>query len=355
MPQIKNLKKIKNIIPYIKSHKKYTAVAVVILAVLGFILLPKKSTPVAFETVKTGNITKTVSVTGQITADNSVNLSFQTGGKLTYLAAQKDDFVTAYQTIATLDTRTVQKNLQDALLDYSKQRNTFEQTLDNNNAKSVTDAANGTVKRILQDNQFDLDKSVNSVELISYAQENSYLTTPISGILTREDVTTSGVNVTPATVFTVTDPSSLSFSMDVDEADIGQVQTGQTTDVSLDAFPDDSLHLTVDSVDFVSHATSTGGNAFSVKVKLPENMAYRVGMSGNADIIVASKSDVLYVSSSSVTDDNYVYVKAGKLFEKRKVSLGLQNDTQAEVLSGLSEGNEVALDPSSIPPKLIKK
>jgi len=355
MDRLKRLKNFKNFLPYVRTHKKYTLIAIVVIAVLGFILLPKKSTAIPVETVKTGNITKTISVTGQVTADKSVNLSFQIAGKLTYLGASKGDFVNANQTIASLDIRTVQKNLEDALLDYSKQRNTFEQTLDNNNAKTINDAANATVKRILQGNQFDLDKSVNSVELISYAQENSYLTTPISGILTREDVVAAGVNVNPATVFTVTDPLSLSFSMDVDEADIGQVQTGQNVDISLDAFPNDALHTTVNSVDFVSHATSTGGNAFGVKVSLPQNANYRVGMSGNADIIVSQKNNVLTVSSLSVTDDGYAYLKTGNKFKKTKVELGLQSDTSAEVLSGLKAGDQVAQDPTSLPKNKLAK
>jgi multidrug efflux pump subunit AcrA (membrane-fusion protein) len=143
--------------------------------------------------------------------------------------------------------------------------------------------------------------------------------------------------------------------MDVDEADIGNVVEGQNVDVVLDAFPTNTLSLIVDKIDFVSHTTSSGGNAFTVEAKLLENSSYRVGMSGNADIIIDSRRGVISVPSSSLLEDNYLYVKRGKYFEKRKISVGLESDTQAEIISGLLEGDEVAIDPNLVPSSAVKK
>lgn len=341
---------------FVLSHKIVAVVATVaFLLLFFFVLRPKNSNVVLTEQVKKHDIVKSVSVTGKVDADNSVNLSFQTGGKLAYLGVKKGDSVSAGEVIASLDVASVMKNLKSALIDYSKQRNTFEQTLDDNNANTINDAPNEKIKRILENNQFDLDKSVNSVELISLAKENSYLTTPISGVVTRTDVTVPGVNVTPTTVFSVTDPSSLFFSMDVDETDIGGIEIGQDVLMSMDAFPADNLESTVTNIDFVSHTTTSGGSAFTVRTALPGSRTYRVGMSGNADIVISSRKDVLTISSSSITGGNYVLVKKGNIFEKRKVKLGLENDTDSQVLSGLSLGEEVAIDPNSVPQSLIKK
>jgi hypothetical protein len=184
---------------------------------------------------------------------------------------------------------------------------------------------------------------------------NSSLYSPIAGIVTRMDAQTAGVNITPATVFAVTDPNSLDFKMEVDETDIGQIIIGQVANVSLDSFPNDNLKLTVDNIDFVSHLTTSGGNAFYVKANLPQNNSYRIGMNGNADIIIDTRLNVLAIQSSDIFDNNYVYLKVSKGYEKRKLSLGLQNDTQAQVLSGLSEGDTVAIDPTSVPQNLVVK
>ena len=354
MGKIKNLlSKLKNLV---WRHKIISIIVLVAIIIIGIIVWPKGGKPVLTETASIQDVIKTVSVTGTIDAQTSVNLTFQLGGTLTYLGVKNGDAVKAYQTIATLDQRTVQKNLQIALANYSQQRNSFETNMENSNPNNLdVNNLNLQLKRILQDNQFDLDKAVYSVELQDLVRQQSILTTPIAGIVTRADVATAGVNVNPTTTFTITDPNSLDFKMEVDEADIGQIKYGQIATASLDSFPNDNLKLTVDNIDFVSHLTTSGGNTFFVKANLPQNNNYRVGMNGNADIIINAKYNVLTIQSSDVIDNNYVYVKTTKGFVKTKLVLGLQNDTQAQVLSGLSEGDTVAIDPTSVPQNLIVK
>jgi RND family efflux transporter MFP subunit len=351
--RIKNLfSKVKKII---LSHKVISIIIFVILLIIGFILFPKSEKQVLTQDVKKGDVIKTVSVTGKIASDNYVDLTFQTGGTLAYLGVKKGDTVKAYQTIATLDQRTVQKNLQIALATYAQTRNSFDATKESYNDTPSQDATSNEMRRILENNQYDLNKAVTSVELSDLARQQSILITPISGIITRTDVLTTGVNITPTTVFTVTDPSSLSFNMEVDEADIGRIKPGQQVNLSLDSFPDQMLKLSVSEIDFVNHTTSSGGSAYYVKTSLPQNESYRVGMGGNADIIISSKRNVLYVQSSDIFDDHYIYVKKNNKFEKRKLQLGLQSDTEVEVLSGLSVGDIVVLDPGTVPPNQILK
>lgn len=354
------MKKIRSILTWLfnfaKHHRKITFVFLItILGISFFIFKPKDPNSILTETVKTGDIVKSVSATGKIEAETDANLSFLTAGKLVYLGAKKGDKVVAGQIIATLDQATVEKNLKASLLDYSKQRNTYEQTLNNYNVQSINDAQTEAIKRILQNNQFDLDKSVNSVELQDLVRQNSVLITPISGVVTRADVDTVGVNIGIATVFTVVDPTSLSFSMEIDESDIGNVKEGQDVEVLLDSFPEKTIKLTLGKIDIVSHTTTSGGNAFSAKATLPALDNYRVGMGGNAEIIIDKKGDVLTVSSTSITSDNFVFVKTDNKFTKIKVVTGLQNDIQTEIKSGLNEGEIVAADPTSLPKEFIAK
>ena len=277
-----------------------------------------------------------------------------TGGTLAWLGVKKGDVVKQYQTFATLDARTTLKSLQGTLLDYSKQRNTFEQTQDSYANRTPEMALNDSMKRVLQNNQYDLNKAVVSVELQDLARQQSILTTPISGIVVRADAKTAGITITPSTTFTVVDPSSLTFKMEIDEADISKLREGQTVDVIFDAYPDKKLNLTIESIDFVTHTTSTGGSAYDVKAKIMtdnSNYQYRIGMNGNAEIILSKKQHILTVPLASLVDENKVYVKTSKGFEKKTLKLGQENDTSVEVLSGLSAGDVVATDPTLIPNK----
>lgn len=331
----------------LKHHKKRVIPLVIVLIILGFIFFPKPPQPLETQKVKEADLIESLTTTGSVSSDSTVELNFLTSGKVVTVGAKKGDLVEAGQVLATLDQRTTQKNLQSALIDYSKQRNTFEQTKDNNNDNTPQTALNESMKRVLENNQYDLDKAILSVELQTLIREQSVLTSPISGIVTQADITTPGVSASVTDIFKITDPTTLLFKMDIDEADIGKVHTGQSVKVTFDAYPDDTFEVTVDSIDFASHTTASGGNAFTVDAALPANSkySYRVGMNGDGEVILDEKNDVLVVSLASLTEDNAVYVKKGDVFEKRKIKTGIQSDTEVEVVKGLKKDEEVALQP----------
>lgn len=351
MGKIKNIKN--RVLGFVLKRKLILIPLVLIVSGALFFFWPKPAKPIPTETVKKQDLTQTISITGTISAEKSVDLTFLTGGLLTYLGVQKGDIVAQYQTIGVLDQRTVLKNLQDDLTDYSKQRNTFEQYNIDQQAIKPQDAVNDRMKRLLQNNQYDLDKTIFSVELQDIARQNSVLVSPIAGIVTRADAKTAGINITAATTFTVVDPNLLTFKMEVDEADISKVKEGQAVDVVLDSYSDKTIHLVVDSIDFVTHTTSNGGNAYDVKAKIQDNdkNLYRVGMNGNAQIITEKKTGVISVSLASLIETDKIYVKTGNKYEKKTLKLGLQNDTSAEVLDGLNEGDTIVTDPTLVPKK----
>jgi HlyD family secretion protein len=338
-----------SILPWIKSHKKRTVIIIISLLILGLIFRPKASKPITTETVTRSDIVKSISASGTVYSNSSVNLNFLAGGKLVYLGAKKGDRVQIGQVIATIDQRSAQASLKNALIDYDKQRNTFDTTQENNGNRKPQDALNEAMKRVLENNQYDLNKAITSVELQSLAKEQSVLTTPIAGVVTKEDVTTAGVNIGPTTTFSISDTANLVFRADVDEADIGQIQANQEMKITLDAYPDQPITIAIESIDYTSHQTSTGGTAFTVEGILPPNSnEYRIGMNGDAEIIVARIQKVPTISLSSLIDDTHIYVQNGKTFEKRTVKLGIQSDTEAEVINGVKVGDKVALTPDDV-------
>lgn len=342
--------KIKSLLSKIKNlafgHKKTSVVVLIILLVVGYFVWPKGGKVVLTEVAKKQDVIKTVSITGNVDAYTVANLTFQTPEKLAWVGVKLGDTVKKGQAIASLDQTILQATFRQAQQDFVAAKAASQQYYDNNSSGTESDAQK--VERTA------IDDAQNKAydQMLKVEQDIAYSTlySPIAGIITRMDAQTTGVNITPATTFTITDPNSLNFKLEVDESDIGSVKVSQPVNVSLDAFPNNNFKLTVDKIDFVSHVTSTGGNAFYVECNLPANSGYRVGMSGNADIIVDARYNVLTIQATDVFDNNYVYVKTAKGFVRTKISLGLQNDTEAQVLSGLSEGDVVAIDPSSVPP-----
>jgi RND family efflux transporter MFP subunit len=347
--------KIKNFLFWLKKlvweHKKISVVVLIVLFIIGFFIWPKGSKQIPTETAKTQDIVKMVSVTGNVDAQTAANLTFQTPETLSYVAVKLNDTVTKGQLIASLDQTILQATLRQAQQDFVAGKAASQQYYDNHT--NATESDQEKVQRTAIDNA--QNKAYDQMLKVEHDIANSSLYSPIDGIVTRMDAQTAGVNITPGATFTITDPHSLGFKMEVDEADMGQVKVGQSVNVSLDSFPNENLKLKINKIDFVSHLTSSGGNAFYVEaMPLPKNN-YRVGMSGNADIIIDSRNMVLTIQSSDVFDNKYVYVKTTKGFIKKQISLGLQSDTLAQVISGLSEGDTVAIDPTSVPQNLVLK
>lgn len=148
----------KNIFHFLKTHKKFVFLAIVIIVLL-IIFWPRPKKPLETQTIKRGDIVQTLSATGSVDA-TSVSLSFLSGGKLVYLGVKKGDYVKKGQVIAELDQRIVQKNLETALRNYSEQRNSFDSTKESNQNRKIEEALTDSMKRILQNNQYDLEKAV---------------------------------------------------------------------------------------------------------------------------------------------------------------------------------------------------
>lgn len=341
---------------WIKTHKILSVIFLIVICVGIFFLRPKSLPLLDTVTIKRTNLIQSVSVSGSIAAKRFANLSFISSGLLTYIGAQQGSSVSVGQTIATIDQRTLQSNLQSAIDAYKNQKISFDTVNDFNGDRALSDTGLSiAARRQLETAVNTLDQAQVALTVQQIAREQSVLFSPLNGILTRADANTIGMNVTPATVFTIIDPTSLVFDMDVDEADIGKIVVNQPVKIDLDAYPGTTLNFPVSNIDFVSHTTTNGGNAFTVEVTLPAEQVgkYRVGMNGNAEIVTGEKDTVLTVPQASLIDSQYVYIQVPKGYIKKHVVLGLQNDVDVEVVSGVKEGNQVVLQPDKVLPSQI--
>lgn len=309
----------------------------------------KTASAVQTTAVKRTMFTKTVTSSGKTKATRAAELKFQTSGKLTWVGVKEGDRVSAYQAIAKLDVREVQKNLEKALRDYAAERNDFEEMwrVTYKGTKNPQTALTDTVKRILEKNQWDLEQAVADVELKHLSVEYATLITPIAGIVTRVDTPVAGVNITPATaVFEVVDPVSLVFEASVDEVDAANIAIGHKVTVTLDAFADSPISGSVSKIAFAAKTSSGGATVFPVEVSIATSSGVRIGMNGDVAIESDTHADVLVIPSEAVREEekwSYVYKKEGKTYKKTPVELGSRSDGEVVVRSGLTEGDEVVI------------
>jgi len=80
-------------------------------------------------------------------------------------------------------------------------------------------------------------------------------------------------------------------------------------------------------------------------VKLDKELFLRSNYSANADIVLASKEDVLAINEGDLIIEDkasFVEVETGpQVFEKRKIETGLSDGINIEVVSGLKAGDKI--------------
>lgn len=306
--------------------------------------------------VKLTKLAETVSSSGKTKAVTQVDLKFQTSGRLAWINIKEGDAVKKHQAIAGIDQQELQKNLIKALRDYSKERNDFEEDKrDTYKDKPVTD----TIKRILEKNQWDLDKAVIDVELKDITLKWATLTTPIAGIVTHIDTPVAGVNILSTNVITIADPETIIFSANIDETKVGKISEGMAAEVQLDAFPDEIFTGKVAHIAFASETTSGGTTVYPVEISLTDNKRLRLGFNGDASVIVKEVAETKVLPTDAVRETSsgktkYVIKKSGTQYEKVQVKTGIAGETEIEILEGLSVNDEVVIEGFQLLPKKLQ-
>jgi RND family efflux transporter MFP subunit len=161
-------------------------------------------------------------------------------------------------------------------------------------------------------------------------------------------------------VLKLADTRAVSMTGIIDEIDVGRVSKGQKATVLIDAFPGKTFD---GQVQFVSSygTLQTGIATYNVEIALnPEAAPYLTGgLTATAEILVDEHKDVLLIPNSALHvqgTESWVYVikedKTGQI-EQRQVQVGLQSRTQAEILSGLNEGEKVLLETGNTPARSL--
>lgn len=323
---------------------------IVILGLISFsIYKSKKIDNVKQETIKKttikrGTVNKTITISGEIKTDEKVELRFQTSGRLSWVGVKEGDYVKKYQTIATLDQRQLQNDLQKYLNSYEKTRYDFEQIKDDNkdNVVALSQQIREKAERILKKNQLDLDSSVINVEIASLAKEYSNLWTPIEGIVTKINTPIAGTNITPAGAeFQIINPNTLYFSAQAEQTEIIDIQNGMKGELTLDAYPDNAVQGTISYIAFTP-TSGESGTVYEIKIDFPkdDNKVIKLGMTGDAVFTLKEKYSVLYAPSAYIKNEGkkrYIYIMENDKKTKVYIKTGLEGDNRTEILDGVTE------------------
>ena len=195
-------------------------------------------------------------------------------------------------------------------------------------------------------------------QLDTLATQLSYATvrSPLAGRVLRVHAE-AGSAVSPVTAVTggtlllsLAGTDALHLEGLVDENEVARVALGQPARVRTEAFPERSFSGVVREIAPLGERVQNV-TYFEVEIEIVDDAAgvLRARMSGDADIVTEVIEDALFVPETALRyrgDEIYVERVAGDgdaRGEARPVQIGVVDGSRVQVLSGVSEGEEITL------------
>ena len=227
--------------------------------------------------------------------------------------------------------RDAELNLANKEATLQKARASLEQVLIN-----AADA--GNVAKL----QNDLKRNRANHELLLEQLDDARLMAPFDGVIqfikgkAGESVSAYGP------IIGLADPTKLIITADISEDDVPKLALEQVADLTLDAFSSEELTGIIKKLP-TSLVTTQGviqDRSIRIEVVWPKAGA-EIGMLARVTITVQHKENVLKVPIESVKRSGrrtFVEFMDGDIKRAKNVEIGIQTETEVEILSGLEEG-----------------
>jgi len=168
---------------------------------------------------------------------------------------------------------------------------------------------------------------------------------------------------TGAVIAEIPDMSEMRIELKLDEVDRGRLQLDQELRISVDAIPDKEFGAKLDWISPIANVVYRGmglsEKSFPARATLANlDPRLRPGMSASAEVVIEKQPGALLIPIRASFMHNgkpAVYVQKGQQFEVRNIEVGKRNDTDIVVVSGVKEGEMVALENPAEAAKRAKK
>ena len=361
--------------------KKKTKIWIIIAAVVAVLIIiisllshKKMTLVVDSDPCQTGSIENTVTATGEIQPVYKVEVGTQVSGIVEKMYVDYNSQVKKGQLLAELD-----KSL---LLEQVKQA---QATLSTSTSNKQLAQKNFDRVKALYEQKAATQEEYDQAEANLEQAKNQYITaqsdygrartnlkyaeiySPIDGVILSkavEEGQTVASSFSTPTLFTIAkNLTDMQLEANVDEADIGQVKTGQKVTFTVDAFPGETFEGSVRQIRLVPTVTSNVVN-YTVIIDAPNNDGKLYpGMTANITILVQEEEGlVIPLEATQYTIDPFmmqmlqkqgytvdgkaqpgdgVWVLNGKTLKRCGLTLGISDGANVIVTSGLKEGDHV--------------
>lgn len=293
--------------------------------------------------VRRGNLSVTVSATGNLQPTNQVEVGSEQSGLVTQVFVDNNDRVTQGQPLARLDTArlqdavtqaqaglasaeaqvaSAQASAAQARADLARQEEVFRVSGGRVPSRTELDAARAESRRAQAGIRSAQAQVSQATAQVSSAQTNlskATIYSPVNGVVLSRQIdpgqTVAASLNAPVLFIIAEDLSAMKLEVRVDEADVGQVIAGQRATFAVDAYPGRTFPARVSRIDVGANASgpTTSGSSSTAAAGTGSVVAYtaellvenadlllRPGMTATADIVTSERRNVLLVPNAAL-------------------------------------------------------
>ncbi len=298
----------------------------------------EQSDAVAVDVVVVGtmDIPQLVYSVGTTIALKQVNISSEIDGRVKKIFYKDGDFVSKGLTIIALDNVQANANVQSAKAALSLSRTTYERKLAAFNDGGISAEDLDTAKA-------DVESKSAALQASEAALAQTVITAPFAGVLGAFTVS-SGDFISKGNVLVpLVDKHQLKVDYTVPENELGKVQLGQTTQITISAYP---KKVFSGKVTFVSPAVDKQSASLAVHATIDNKSGLlSPGMFAHVKLFTGVDRGAVVLPEQAVLaslQGNYVFVVNDKQHAVRTpVTTGAHYQGKVEITQGLSAGSRV--------------
>lgn len=332
----------------IKEHKWKVIIAIAILSsTYYYFFIYNSSTNNQVQekktfNVKKGDITVSVSGTGQVYAGDQVDLKPQVAGDgldVTSVKVENNQEVKKGDVIATLDSTEMQKKIREAQLSLESAEIKMKQTKKQYNNKTEDDVWARKLQKItLEQNQISLNNAYEDLQDYS-------IKAPFDGVVTGLSVS-AGDSISRDEVLASVITKDFKSTISLNEIDAAKVKIGDKASLTFDALDGLKVEGKVSKVATIAEV-SQGVVTYEVEIGFDSpSELLKPGMSVLVEIEIESAENVLILPSEAIQEGkngkSFVLIEQNGQVERKAIETGLSDEVNVEIKnSDLKEGDSV--------------
>lgn len=293
--------------------------------------------PVSVAQVARGRLDAFYSATATLTAVEEATVVARTQGVVEAIFAEEGTMVKADQPLAQLDTERLALELARTETNLMSLRRAFERAEQLYASKMISPDA-------FDQARFNLEREQALKALQAHDLEEATIRAPIDGVVTARKIKLGNTLQPNSVAFEIKRADILEAILNIPEKELIKIRAGQTATIRVDALEDAQFDGRLVRV---APEIDPNSGTFRATVEARNELdLLKPGMFARVEVLFDSQADALLVAREAIlnqrTGQNVYLVRDG-LAHLQPVKTGYLMGDQVEVLTGLTEGDEVVI------------